>query len=246
MKNNTISWGYSSRISYLWGAPSGLITTRSLGWWRPAVDSPVAPNDVHVITCFKLVNLRKQHHLITMLHLFMFVFVHMMNVPIPRKTRQDRRYRGHLEILSIMLLADHRLIPYFFPNPFVHRTAIAFWQQPLPLLLQVSVSIFMHRRGWPIWSFAENVGKWGSTSKHIKTLGVKKMVPDWQQKQKFGCCSKSLGNLGKADQKISSGTCLWVDYATRNLCFTGADYSDRREEDQPENWEERLCCGPLI
>ena len=94
------------------------ITTRSLGWWRPAVDSPVAPNDVHVLTCFKLVNLRKQHHWTTMLHLFMFVFVHMMNVLIPRKTRQDRR---HLEILSIMLLADHRLIPYFFPNPFVHR-----------------------------------------------------------------------------------------------------------------------------
>lgn len=116
MKNNTISWGYSSRISYLWGAPSGLITTRSLGWWRPAVDSPVAPNDVHVITCFKLVNLRKQHHLITMLHLFMFVFVHMMNALIPRKTRQDRRYRRHLEILSIMLLADHRLIPYFIPQ----------------------------------------------------------------------------------------------------------------------------------
>lgn len=30
-----------------------------------------------------------------------------------------------------------------------------------------------------------------------------------------------------------------------NLCFTGADYSDRREEDQPENWEERLCCGHI-
>ena len=118
--------------------------SRSLGWWRSAVDSPVAPNNVHVITCFKLVNLRKQHHWITMLHLFMFVFVHMMNVLIPRKTRQGRR---HLEILSIMLLADHGLIPYVFPNPFVHRTAIAFWQQPLPLLLQVSVSIFMHRRG---------------------------------------------------------------------------------------------------